>query len=306
MQRLGALCFLLAAAPAAGEGCWLMPNEGQECPFGSCCGDLKCENLLGSNGVKKCVRLHPQPQCVAEGQTCGGPGLGDQPCCGGMQCQRHLMGTHNLQCVKPQPPPNQCVAKGESCGCAGCQTLQCCGTNKCTESMGGGGQKFCLDSPWLATAAAAVQLRGAGRANVSNATAEAAAETLVQVSAPASDTLVQASSGSTSNSGNAATAEEKVDAAVAVAITNATEAMMGCSEDYGVMRTCGVQCFTSPSMQRSPCIEGCLHGKGLGSACASCLGQKADCSITHCISPCAASATGAECLGCVKSHCRSC
>jgi len=299
MQRLVTLCFLLASATAAAEGEWPQcAAEGQSCtgPFQSCCGGLRCENLLGSNGQKQCVR--PQPQCAAEGQTCGGPGLQDTPCCGGMRCERHLMGTHNKQCVKPQP---QCVKSGESCGCAGCQTLSCCGGLKCTESVGGGGHKFCLDSPWMATAAVAGQLRGSGRAEASNVTAEAAAETQVQAAETAE--TVEAAAVDIGD----AMGSHAVMAGMAAA--NETEATLlgasgGCWADQGTLRTCGISCFSSHS--RSSCISDCLRGKGVGSSCASCLGQKSDCSITSCLTPCAASATGAPCLQCVKDHCRSC
>jgi len=38
--------------------------------------------------------------CMQEGQVCGGPGLPESACCDGMQCQRHFLGTSNLQCVR--------------------------------------------------------------------------------------------------------------------------------------------------------------------------------------------------------------
>merc|ERR1719491_2805739 len=101
------------------------------------------EKFLGGDGTMKCVQHHPQPQCVQEGQTCGGPGLPDSTCCDGMQCERHFMGTHNLQCVVKEA---QCVSSGQICGCAGCLTRTCCGGKQCSEVFGQGGKLFCVDS----------------------------------------------------------------------------------------------------------------------------------------------------------------
>jgi len=81
-------------------------------------------------------------QCVQEGQTCGGPGLPDSTCCDGMQCERHFMGTHNLQCVVKEA---QCVSSGQVCGCAGCLTQTCCDGKQCLEVSGQGGKLFCVD-----------------------------------------------------------------------------------------------------------------------------------------------------------------
>lgn len=95
-----------------------------------------------------------------------------------------------------------------------------------------------------------------------------------------------------------------------MATANATEATQlgaaegGCYADPGALRTCGTSCFSS--RPRSSCISGCLLDRGLSSGCASCLGEKSDCSIKHCLSKCAASATGAACTECVKSHCHGC
>jgi len=80
--------------------------------------------------------------CTQELQVCGGPGLPDSPCCDGMQCQRHLFGTSNLQCVRIQP---QCVQAGQQCGCTGCMTQSCCGSHQCWEGSGTGGKMFCVN-----------------------------------------------------------------------------------------------------------------------------------------------------------------
>merc|ERR1719499_3007536 len=137
-----------------------------------CCGGLACGEVSGQGGRQYCVDLvgamaleggaapaanasvalagagqSPAAEsveanaCVAEGQTCGGPGLEDRTCCGGMKCERHLMGTHNLQCVRE----SQCKARGETCGCAGCRTMPCCGGLTCGEVSGQGGQQYCVD-----------------------------------------------------------------------------------------------------------------------------------------------------------------
>jgi len=143
------------------------------CRTMSCCGGLTCGEVSGQGGQQYCVDLvgamaleggaapaaanasvaslsaEQSPTaplvetsvCVAEGQTCGGPGLQGQRCCNGMKCERHLMGTHNLQCVRE----SQCKARGEICGCAGCRTMSCCGGLTCGEVSGQGGQQYCVD-----------------------------------------------------------------------------------------------------------------------------------------------------------------
>merc|ERR1719499_2207986 len=127
-----------------------------------CCGGLTCGEVSGQGGQQYCVDLvgamaleggaapaanasvalagagqSPTAElveanvCVAEGQTC----------CEDMKCERHLMGTHNLQCVRE----SQCKARGEICGCAGCRTMPCCGGLTCGEVSGQGGQQYCVD-----------------------------------------------------------------------------------------------------------------------------------------------------------------
>jgi len=93
-----------------------------------------------------------QPQCVQEGQTCDGPGLQQRVCCEGMRCERHLLGTDNLQCVRaPQVTSTmtttlqQCVQRGEICGCAGCLTQQCCDGRQCLQVAGQGGERYCVN-----------------------------------------------------------------------------------------------------------------------------------------------------------------
>jgi len=142
-----------------------------------CCGGLTCGEVAGQGGHQYCVDFVGRPalrgsvaislagnssaspadgqqaesplpvqvlaQCVAEGQDCGGPGLADRLCCGGMTCKRHNMGTHNLQCVKVKE--HTCKARGEICGCAGCRTMPCCGGLTCGEVAGQGGQQYCVD-----------------------------------------------------------------------------------------------------------------------------------------------------------------
>merc|ERR1711972_379265 len=47
-----------------------------------CCGNAKCERLLGGDGTKKCVEQHPvHQQCVHSHGECGGPGRRTLPCC---------------------------------------------------------------------------------------------------------------------------------------------------------------------------------------------------------------------------------
>ena len=116
----------------------------------------------------------------------------------------------------------------------------------------------------------------------------------------AADAAAKATSGS----------EASIDAVMAgMAAANETELTLlgasgGCYADQGTLRTCGTSCFSKHP--RDSCISECLHGAGISRGCSSCLGEKSDCSIKHCLSPCAASATGEKCLQCVKSNCKSC
>jgi len=132
------------------------------CLTQSCCGGASCLDVSGQGGKKYCVDaaeasfaegspsdigenitgLAQFEQCVAEGHTCSGPGLAEQTCCDGMTCERHLMGTANKQCVKPQP---QCKHQGQICGCVGCLTQSCCGGASCLDVSGQGGKKYCVD-----------------------------------------------------------------------------------------------------------------------------------------------------------------
>jgi len=130
LARAFALFPLLVSAEACA-------TSGVHCSLlNGCCGSLHCKphGLL----TWRCAE-----QCVAEGQTCGGPGLADSTCCDGMRCERHLLGTSNKQCVKPQP---QCVAQGQICGCTGCRTQHCCGGSTCSEVLRQGGKRYCIDS----------------------------------------------------------------------------------------------------------------------------------------------------------------
>ncbi|CAE8634555.1 unnamed protein product [Polarella glacialis] len=78
----------------------------------------------------------------------------------------------------------------------------------------------------------------------------------------------------------------------------------GCSENQGFLRACGTQCYSNPA--RASCASTCLRRKGVQHSCASCQGAKIDCTISKCLTPCAASANGHACRTCVRSHCRSC
>jgi len=133
------------------------------CLTQQCCGGSTCSEVLGQGGKRYCVdarmgevqalnternstvlvQQQQQAECVAEGQTCGGPGLSDGTCCDGMKCEHHLLGTSNKQCVRPQP---QCKKQGQICGCTGCLTQQCCGGSTCSEVLGQGGKRYCIDA----------------------------------------------------------------------------------------------------------------------------------------------------------------
>merc|ERR1719497_190608 len=106
-------------------------HESHRCDsWRPCCGDLKCEHLLGGSG-KVCLR--EQPQCVQEHGECGGPGRQTLTCCGGGTCEQ-LLGGSVMHCRKPEP---QCVQDGGECGGPGRQTLTCCGGGTCERLLGG-------------------------------------------------------------------------------------------------------------------------------------------------------------------------
>merc|ERR1719356_159551 len=109
------------------------------CLTQTCCDGFQCSEVGGQGGKLYCINAveaavegglvlarsnaTESAQCLAEGQTCGGPGLPDSPCCGEMRCERHLMGTHNKQCVAPPAP--KCMQRDEICGCPDCLTQTC-------------------------------------------------------------------------------------------------------------------------------------------------------------------------------------
>jgi len=140
--RTPLLALALLARGAAAGAC---AQEGATCSFWqSCCGGMQCQMHNGLLDWR--CKQNDVSVCVAEGQTCGGPGLDVQRCCDGMTCERHFMGTDNLQCVKPRGQDDQCKAAGEVCGCAGCRTMPCCGGQTCSEVNGQGGQLYCVDT----------------------------------------------------------------------------------------------------------------------------------------------------------------
>merc|ERR1719444_771925 len=84
--------------------------------------------------------VQEQPQCVAVGETCGGPGQRQLECCGDAQCT-NLLGGSGMTCVEEQP---QCVAVGEACGGPGQRQLECCGDAQC-KNLPGGSSMTCME-----------------------------------------------------------------------------------------------------------------------------------------------------------------
>ena len=87
-------------------------------------------------------------------------------------------------------------------------------------------------------------------------------------------------------------------------LTNFLRSASPCYESQALMKTCGTQCYSSPN--RAQCSATCLRGKGIGYRCASCLGNKIQCTVSRCLRFCSADANGRACRSCVRRSCGSC
>merc|ERR1719277_2139096 len=76
----------------------------------------------------------------------------------------------------------------------------------------------------------------------------------------------------------------EVDAIVTAALSSEA----GCHASQSVLRACGAPCFSKHHLSGS---------------CAGCYGRRTDCTLSHCLSPCAKSATSRACTGCVHKRC---
>lgn len=76
-----------------------------------------------------------------------------------------------------------------------------------------------------------------------------------------------------------------------------------CHASEHALRRCSIRCY-SKQQARAECISRCLHhDEKLGQSCASCYGQRSDCTINNCLRECSASASGSPCRSCVRHRC---
>merc|ERR1712060_408049 len=92
-----------------------------------------------------------------------------------------------------------------------------------------------------------------------------------------------------------------LDAMVAATLSNAAA---GCFASTTLLRSCGARCFgRAGGHVRADCISACLDATLHFGSCARCYGARSDCTMVKCLQPCARSATGAACTGCVHAKC---
>merc|ERR1712060_601785 len=113
-------------------GPWKWPKK--------CCGNAKCQKLLGGDGTMKCVEEHPEQQCVPIHGECGGPGRRTETCCHG-KCESpsFVGGNGIMKCVD-----KQCAAQHAECGGPGRQTLPCCAPELSCKSPFGSAVMKCM------------------------------------------------------------------------------------------------------------------------------------------------------------------
>merc|ERR1712226_888123 len=116
-----------------------------------------------------------------------------------------------------------------------------------------------------------------------------------QVGAPLNNSMVAIVSLDKSVEG----AYEEEDAAFAS--SNAA----GCFASESMLRGCGTRCFARPAgTTRANCVASCLQNdQHLGHSCASCYGQRSDCTMVHCLTQCTPSASSHDCTSCVHGRC---
>jgi len=146
---------LLLLARASAQQCG---SAGAHCSlWQGCCEDLKCQQKGFLNW--RCIE-----QCVQEGQTCGGSGIEDKTCCDGMQCERHLLGTDNKQCVRQTTSATtslpQCAWEGQTCGGPGLLDSACCDGMQCERHLLGTDNKQCVGATTTSTPALQCMQRG--------------------------------------------------------------------------------------------------------------------------------------------------
>ena len=98
-----------------------------------------------------------------------------------------------------------------------------------------------------------------------------------------------------------------VNSSSSSALTEAAAKMgssTSCYESQPLMRKCGTQCYSSAN--QAQCSAACLKGVGVNSGCATCLGNKIQCTVKNCLSSCSADANSRACSSCVSRSCGSC
>ena len=86
--------------------------------------------------------------------------------------------------------------------------------------------------------------------------------------------------------------------------TGAVRSATSCYESQPLMKKCGTQCYSSAN--QAQCSASCLKGVGISTGCATCLGNKIQCTVKNCLSSCSADANSRACSSCVSRSCGSC
>lgn len=291
MQRLAVLCFLLAIAPGAGEGtseveaAQLRGSGRAEASDATALVQSESGNACTSGLVGK-LRDHS-----ASAKACV------DACSGSCGALGQAINAYLRQGGKPAAKRSVCAHAGSfRCYVTGSAAGKCA-------SLISEAAKFGFSLP-----------SSESDLNHQCGHSAAALEAETEQAATPSEELSVAETAQPAAADAAAKVtlddEAHVHAVMAgMAAANETELTLlsasgGCYADQGTLRTCGTSCFSKHP--RDTCISGCLHGAGISRGCSSCLGEKSDCSIKHCLNPCAASATGEKCKQCVRSHCKSC
>lgn len=80
-----------------------------------------------------------------------------------------------------------------------------------------------------------------------------------------------------------------------------------CFEDQIKLKKCGTECAEASSRSpRAQCVTRCLRREGMQFGCASCFGDKVDCTMKNCLDNCVTSANGLSCRRCVQQKCGTC
>merc|ERR1719384_2855572 len=112
----------------------------------------------------------------------------------------------------------------------------------------------------------------------------------LQMRGAAQKTDVRSGGASTDTSGAAESLNATLGTMVALAMTSDEG---GCHASEGLLRNCGAKCIGKPhGRDRITCMAECVYPTIKSWGCAKCYGKRADCTMSNCLNPCAASSTG--------------